>query len=41
VAGVGARVLIFSAGDGELLHALKGHKVGGLHGLDGEEQRQV
>jgi intraflagellar transport protein 122 len=28
VAGVGARVLVYDASDGELLHALKGHKVG-------------
>jgi hypothetical protein len=27
VAGIGARVLVFDASDGELLHALKGHKV--------------
>lgn len=27
VAGVGARVLIYDASDGELLHVLKGHKV--------------
>jgi hypothetical protein len=27
VAGVGARVLVYDASDGELLHALKGHKV--------------
>ena len=29
VAGVGNRVLIYDAVDGDLLHALKGHKVGG------------
>jgi hypothetical protein len=27
VAGVGARVLIYDASDGELQHVLKGHKV--------------
>jgi WD40 repeat protein len=31
VAGVGARVLVYDASDGELLHALKGHKVGNCH----------
>jgi hypothetical protein len=27
VAGVGSRVLVYDAADGDLLHALKGHKV--------------
>lgn len=30
IAGVGARVLIYEANDGELLHALKGHKASTL-----------
>lgn len=42
VAGIGARVLVFDASDGELLHALKGHKVSveTSRGDVGQQQQQ-